>query len=80
MGGFGTRAIRSGLPRDAGTGALVEPVSKSREIWKNAKLKGFYPDIPYHYLCLASCGNSHGLLYLQPLSKPEPGKLREGYR
>ncbi|KAJ5521903.1 hypothetical protein N7527_006018 [Penicillium freii] len=26
MEGFGTRAIRSGLPRDAGTGALVEPV------------------------------------------------------
>ncbi|KAJ5415664.1 hypothetical protein N7465_004359 [Penicillium sp. CMV-2018d] len=26
MGGFGTRAIRSGLPRDAGTGALVEPI------------------------------------------------------
>ncbi|CAI7663700.1 unnamed protein product [Penicillium viridicatum] len=26
MEGFGTRAIRSGLPRDAGTGALVEPI------------------------------------------------------
>ncbi|KAJ5358066.1 hypothetical protein N7541_005224 [Penicillium brevicompactum] len=26
MAGFGTRAIRSGLPRDVGTGALVEPI------------------------------------------------------
>lgn len=26
MAGFGTRAVRSGLPRDATTGALVEPV------------------------------------------------------
>ncbi|KXG52039.1 Pyridoxal phosphate-dependent transferase, major region, subdomain 1 [Penicillium griseofulvum] len=26
MEGFGTRAIRSGLPRDVGTGALVEPI------------------------------------------------------
>ncbi|OJJ87925.1 trans-sulfuration enzyme family protein [Aspergillus glaucus CBS 516.65] len=27
MTGFGTRAVRSGLPRDANTGALVEPIS-----------------------------------------------------
>lgn len=27
MAGFGTRAVRSGLPRDATTGALVEPVT-----------------------------------------------------
>ncbi|OJJ46449.1 hypothetical protein ASPZODRAFT_159364 [Penicilliopsis zonata CBS 506.65] len=26
MEGFGTQAVRSGLPRDAGTGALVEPI------------------------------------------------------
>jgi cystathionine gamma-lyase len=26
MKGFGTRAVRSGLPRDTNTGALVEPV------------------------------------------------------